>query len=331
MPNTIRLFVLGLMAAFALALYLDWSARRPPVVLLSDLRPATVVSHGEPSTRGNLLGIETALAPADYQAPERLSRKFAHYLEQARDAGLLNSATVVVLPEHVGTGLFAVGEKPEVLHARTLRDAMQWTALSNPWGYLHALWRNQARDDRRTEAVLRIKAPEMAAYYQHVFGELAARFGVTLVAGSIVLPEPRLEAGRLRIGKGPLQQVSLVFDPRGEVLEPIWYKDRLSRYEGRYSAPGPLPPGTTPTAAGRLAVRLGCSGAPALTAETPDLLAIPGAPAATEPCPVTLPAGSRMEVRTLGLPWNLLGSPRRPSRNDPRQPARLVNHWLAAP
>ena len=40
----------------------------------------------------------------------------------------------MVLPEHVGTGLFALGEKPEVQQARTLRDAMQWMALSNPGG-----------------------------------------------------------------------------------------------------------------------------------------------------------------------------------------------------
>lgn len=131
---------------------------------------------------------------------------------------MLSERTIVVLPEHVGTGLFALGEKPEVQQARTLRDAMQWMALSNPGSYLRALTGNQG-DDRRTGAVLRLKARQMAEDYQAIFGGLAREFGITLVAGSIVLPEPYLENDRLRIGDGPLRQVSLTFDGRGKPWE----------------------------------------------------------------------------------------------------------------
>lgn len=44
--------------------------------------------------------------------------------------------------------------------------------------------------DRRSDAHLRMKAEQMASDYQQLFGGLAKEFGVTLVAGSIVLPAP---------------------------------------------------------------------------------------------------------------------------------------------
>lgn len=326
---------LALSLALGLLLYLQWLTQRPPLVLLSDLRPAITESRGVPGPHGNLLMLEVPLTAADYQSPHRLERKLGVYLDQAAAAGWLGPRTVVVLPEHVGTGLFAVGEKPEVLQARTLRDAMHWMALSNPWDYLRALLANQARD-RRTEAVLRIKAPETARHYQQVFGTLASRYRITLVAGSVVLPEPRLDDGKLHVGDGALRQVSMVFGPDGQVHGPLWPKASLSRYEQRFISADLPPQETVATPAGHLAVRLGCD-VRLLETLTKDaqLLAVPGLPHAGQPCPdgaSALPeALPTAGVRTLGLPWNLLGSPRRPDPLANRQQARLTNQWLAAP
>lgn len=325
--------ILGLtaLALAALILYLDWTHDRRSGPLLSDLRTLPINSQGMPGHAGNLLGIETRLMPADYQSPERLQLKLRTYLDQARDAGLLNARTVVVLPEHIGTGLFALGEKPEVQQARTLRDAMQWMALSNPWDYLRALLGNEG-DDRRTEAVLKIKAQQMADDYQQIFGGLAKEYGVTLVAGSIVLPEPRLESGQLHIGHGPLQQVSLSFAADGHPLEPLQYKQALSRYERRYSQASDVKVATLTTPAGRLAVLIGCDGYRGPLPSDAELLAIPGAREdVSATCAITSPqdmALPRMEVRTLGLPWNLVGSPHRPARTPHSEPVQLNNLWL---
>lgn len=330
----LKLLALLVLAIGGLAIYLNWTGDRRSGPLLSDLRTLPIHSVGVPGDDGNLLGIETRLQPADYQSPERLRLKFATYLDQAREAGLLNPRTIVVLPEHVGTGLFALGEKPEVQQARTLRDAMQWTALSNPGRFLRALTGNQQKDDRRTAAVLLLKAKRMAEAYQAIFGELAAHYGVTLVAGSIVLPEPRLKDGRLRIGDGPLRQVSLTFDRSGQPIGPLQYKRALGRYERRYSAPpGHIQRQTLATPAGPLAVLIGCDAY--LEALAPDaaVLAIPGARDDwAQACPdaAGIAAGERpyMAVRTLGVPWNLLGSPRKPARKPHGTPVQLTNLWL---
>ncbi len=327
-----KLLGVAVLALAALVIYLDWTRDRRSGPLLSDLRLLPIESQGQPGETGNLLGIETRLLPADYQSRERLRLKFATYLDQARAAGLLNARTVVVLPEHVGTGLFALGEKPEVQQARTLRDAMQWMALSNPWDYLRALLNNEG-DDRRTEAVLKIKAREMARDYQDIFGDLAKAYGVTLVAGSIVLPEPYINEGRLQVGSGPLRQVSLSFTPDGNLLGPLQYKQNLSRYERRYSqAPENHTPSALQTPAGRLVVLLGCDGYTRHVAEDAELLAVPGArddPLETCGANVgTTTKLARMDVYTLGLPWNLVGSPRRPTRHLHGEPVRLNNLWL---
>jgi len=333
MRTSINIVLLLVLAATSLVVYLDWTRDRRSGPLLSDLRTLPIESHGRAGAEGNLLGIETRLQPADFQSRERLQLKFRTYLQQAADAGMLSERTVVVLPEHVGTGLFALGEKPEVQQARTLRDAMQWTALSNPGSYLRALTGNQG-DDRRTGAVLRLKARQMAEEYQTIFGGLANEFGVTLVAGSIVLPEPYLENDQLKIGDGPLRQVSLTFDGRGKPLGKLQYKQALSRYERRYSvAPIPEPRRLTETPAGSLAVLLGCDayieGPPAEA----KLLAVPGALADPQAgCDGALPDAlgeiPHMAVQTLALPWNLLGSPRRPAPPGHGIPVQIRNHWL---
>lgn len=329
-----KLLGLAVLGLASLLIYLDWTRDRRSGPLLSDLRILPIESRGQPGSAGNLIGIETRLMPADYQSPERLRLKFATYLDQARDAGLLSARTIVVLPEHVGTGLFATGEKPEVQQARTLRDAMQWTALSNPWDYLRALLDNEG-EDRRTEAVIKIKARKMANDYQQIFGGLAKAYGVTLVAGSIVLPEPYMDGERLRSTSGPLRQVSLSFAADGSVLGPLQYKRELSRYERRYSeAPDETTQSVLQTPAGRLAVLLGCDGYVHQPPAEAELLVVSGAHhVPDEACGTGQDRQYeyslvRMDVRTLGLPWNLVGSPRRPMRHFHGDPVRIKNLWL---
>ena len=334
MRNHLKLLIPVVLGAVALATYFGWTQDRRSGPLLSDLRTLPIESEGTPGDAGNLLAIEVKLLPADYQSRERLHLRFATYLEQARAAGLLNERTIVVLPEHVGTGLFALGEKAEVQQARSLRDAMQWSALSNPWKYVRALFENQSKA-RRTEAVLRIKAERMAEDYQAIFGGLARDYAVTLVAGSIVLPEPHLQRQRLHVGTGPLRQVSLTFDHQGNPIGPLQYKHALSRYERRYSeAPQNKRAFTLTTPAGKLAVLLGCDGYRQTPPEGAHFVVLPGALADPESsCPNgPKPAGDmpRLEVHTLGLPWNLVGSPRQPARHRQGPPVRLHNVWLPA-
>ena len=205
-------FTLALVAA--LAAYLVWTQERPVAHYLSDLRITLAVNEGEPADRGNLLGIQPELFPADYQSLERLHLKLSAYLQKARDQGLINPKTIVVLPEHIGTWLMLSGEKNELYQATHVKDAMNWLSASNPLQFARA-WISAKGDNRMDDAYLRMKAPAMARDYQVLFGGLAKEFGVTLVAGSIALPNPSVSQGQLHIGHGALYNASVVFAADG--------------------------------------------------------------------------------------------------------------------
>ncbi|MBF6035662.1 carbon-nitrogen hydrolase family protein [Pseudomonas sp. P155] len=208
-------FSMALVAA--LTTYAMWAADRPAGHYLSDLRIKVAIDQGIPADRGNLLGIQPELFPTDYQSTERLHRKLAAYLQQAQDQGLLNDKTVVVLPENVGTWLLLSGEKDELYQAPTLAEAMNWLAASNPLLFARA-WLSANGSDRLNDAYLRMKSKAMAKDYQALFGGLAKEFHVTLVAGSIVLPEPSIRDGQLKPGSGALFNSSVVFGRDGVPL-----------------------------------------------------------------------------------------------------------------
>lgn len=214
-----------LLAGAGLLIFLDWAKERPTIHYLSDLR-TQVISPPPPSVRhGNLLTIRPQLFPFDYQSPTHLRLVLAAALDAARDAGLLNAQTLVVLPDHIGTWLLATGEKPEFYRARDRLEVRNWLLLGNPLLAMNVLLRNLDAN-RLDEALLRMKAEQMAADYQSLFGGLAREYGVTLQAGSILLPEPRIDDdGQLHSGSGPLWNLSLVFGPDGRITGEPFLQD----------------------------------------------------------------------------------------------------------
>ncbi|MCY1403481.1 hypothetical protein D9M71_186650 [compost metagenome] len=273
-----KLIFLVLIVLFAA--YAGWAERRPVTHYLSDLRSQVAFSQGVPSGRGNLLGIQPELFTPDYQSVERLRLKLAAYLEKARSEGLLGPRTVVVFPEHIGTWLLVTGEKPEVYRAERLDEAMEWMIASNPLKLARG-WLGAKGEDRMADALLRMKSVDMAHDYQTLFGGLAREFGVTVVAGSIVLPSPRIDDGVLVSGNGRLFNVSLVFGSDGLPIGKPQRKVFLSDTEKRFIRAGnadDLQVLSTP--AGRLGVLIGADSwhadsYAALSAGKAEIVAVP--------------------------------------------------------
>ena len=237
--------------------YAWWTTQRDVGHYLSDLRIELAINDGVNNDRGNLLGIEPDLSPRDFQSLALIHRKLAAYLNTARDAGLVNDKTVVVLPEHIGTWLMFRGEKNELYQAANLNDAMHWLAISNPLAFTRA-WLRADGESRTNDARLRMKASNMAADYQTLFGGLAKEFGVTLVAGSIALPEPRIDNGKLLPGSGPLYNSSVVFDRTGAALGKPQLQLLPTYEEQSYIQPGPDHElNVVDTPAGRLGILIG--------------------------------------------------------------------------
>ena len=212
------------------------------------------IESGSDAGRGNLLGIQPYMIAADYISEGTFLEKLDGYLEAAHQKGWLNPLSVAVLPEYLGTWLVVLGESTQVHQAKTIKQATRPIALRNMMSFLQELW--SAREDHKVDAsILRMKAPQMAHVYQTVFSKLAAKYGVTIVGGSILLPSPSIEEGVIKTGKGKLYNVSAVFKPDGHVHPALSVKSFPIATELPFVAsgsPGNLPVFETP--AGRLGV-----------------------------------------------------------------------------
>jgi predicted amidohydrolase len=213
-----------------------------------------VLSVGRDTGNGNLVGIQPYMAPADYAYARRFRAKLDAYLRVAREHDFLTPKAVVIFPEYLGAWLVAAHEKASVYGAPTAKQALTRMAISNPLSFLR--WFVSARAaDRATNAAFKMKADTMAAIYHETFSELAKQYGVTLVAGSTVLPSPTTEGGVLRAGRGQLFNVSVVYGPDGKAMSPAIAKAFPIREEREFLSGGrvrDLPVFDTP--AGRLGV-----------------------------------------------------------------------------
>ena len=244
------------------------------------LRVQDVAEYGMDVGRGNLLGIQPYMVPADYRSADTFYAKLDGYLDVAARQGWLGERTIVVFPEYVGTWLVAAGEKSRVVQASTIAAAMQALVLSHPLRFVRVLPSARAKDAVKY-SLFRLKAPVMAGIYHAVFSGLARKRGVTIVAGSIVLPSPGISGGELVIGDGELYNVSAVYRPDGSPYENLVCKVFPIQDELPFTAPASaadLPVFDTP--AGRLGVLI-CADSwypspyGAIVAQKADFVAVP--------------------------------------------------------
>lgn len=244
-------------------------------------QPAAIslTQFGAASTRA-LIAIEPALTPADYRSAAALESALARYLDTAEGAGALDGPAIAVFPEHVGTWLVAAQAQAGIYRADTVDGAMTGLALTRPLRTLAALARS-GEDDRIAAALFRSRGNAMGRNYQQVFSSLARQYGVTIVAGSIVLPDPSVEGGVIAVNAaGPLYNVSAVFAPDGSVQDALVHKVYPIPSEAGFTSGAPAAPQPVfDTPAGALGVLI-CADSwhgdvyQGLT-RLPDLIAVP--------------------------------------------------------
>ncbi len=211
---------------------------------------------GQNRHHGNLLAIQPWVGTRDYASSGALMHKLDSYFTQARQHGWINPSTIAVLPEYSGTWLVAAGEKDSVFSAPDVGSAMTTVALTHLPSFLYYLATAPAVQDKAKWALFSLKAEDMAEHYQTVFGSLAQRHGVHVVAGSIVLPAPSLRNGQLQVRPGgALYNVSALFGPDGRIVPPLVVKAFPIDEEKSFTSAGnpeDIPVFATP--AGKLAV-----------------------------------------------------------------------------
>lgn len=187
----------------------------------SDLQPASVsiriASFGADVGNGNLLAIQPYLTAADYCDQQHFYRALHLYFAKAKAAGLLQQNTVAVLPEDIGTWLVLANEKTSIYQSDSVKNAVATIVNSNIFKFIRNLITTSA-GDRIKHAFVYMKADSMIRIYTAVFSSLAKDFHVTIAAGSIILPQPALDAtGKIYFQKGRLYYSAFIFDPQGKI------------------------------------------------------------------------------------------------------------------
>ncbi len=217
MKNGLKITVF-LLISF-IGIYLIWASLGRGTAQTVSFKIDILESFGKNTDKGNVIGIQAFMQPVDYASERNFRSKIHFYLMEAQKKGfLVENKTVVVFPEYLGTFLVAANEKGSIYEAKTLAEGLQTMVLSNIGSSLKTyLFVPNEVKDKVKYAAFAMKAPEMARIYQNVFSELAAKFGVTIVAGSILLPSPSVENGILKTNKGLLYNASMVFDSDGKL------------------------------------------------------------------------------------------------------------------
>ncbi len=199
------------------ALYAWWPGFEPNLSVPVNLHLKSTPSFGADAGQGNIVGIEPVMEPLDYAAPDRFRSKLAGYFSAAKNKGWLGPQTIVLLPEHIGTGLLFVGAKSRSFSSQSATDAALPLITANLFGF----FKNMAIFDEQNAAAaafirMRNRAASDAQFA--ACSALSRDFGVTIVAGSSVIMTPGAFPDSLSYGHGPIFNAAFVFGPDGKPI-----------------------------------------------------------------------------------------------------------------
>ena len=199
--------------------YFLWSSlgRTPPPVDVQLHLDSSYVLNAD-SGKGNVIGINTYMLPQDYASADHFFLKLDGYMGICKEKGWMNPKTTVIFPEYIGTWLVLEGEKNSAYDAPTADKALRGFVLSNFFSYIHSWF--MAPDeaaDKVKHSVFSTKGQRMANLYQRTFSRLSKKYAVTIIAGSILLPNPEVSGNDIITHKGSLENISAVFNPDGSM------------------------------------------------------------------------------------------------------------------
>ncbi len=178
------------------------------------LDPPAVDVLGENQGEGNFVGIQPFMEPIDYASDSNFFKKLDHYFSVAQSQHLFNEKSIVVLPEHIGTWLVAQNERNLVYTSDNIEEAMRAVVIRNFLSFLPEYF-SADEEDQAKSALFRVKSAQIAITYTRVMKSLASKYKVTVVGGSLILPNPKVEEDSLILEGGALYNSSLVFYPDG--------------------------------------------------------------------------------------------------------------------
>ncbi|EOQ96177.1 hydrolase, carbon-nitrogen family [Leptospira wolbachii serovar Codice str. CDC] len=183
-----------------------------------------IQTNGTDRKYGNLVGIQLVLQPEDFVKEEWWRERIEETFKKGKVAGIFDRKTIVILPEHTGTGLLFLDEKSKFLNADSLELALK-----------------SKGETFTVSDLFYLKAEKMAEVYVRTFSELAKEYNVPVLAGTIILPNPKIVKGSLVLDpKGPLYNVAVPFSADGKLMDPLVKKSLLTEEELKFLSAGEI-------------------------------------------------------------------------------------------
>jgi hypothetical protein len=200
-----------------LGAYLIWSVLgRTPAAPDVQLHLDSSYVLNADSGKGNVIGINAYMVPQDYASRDHFYAKLDGYMQQCKEKNWFNPRSVVIFPEYIGAWLVVEGEKRSVYEKPTIDEALTGFVLSNFFSYIHSWFLSpDSAQDKVKHSVFAMKGERMASIYRRVFSDLSKKYGVTIIAGSILLQEPDVRKNRIILHNGSLENITAVFNPDG--------------------------------------------------------------------------------------------------------------------
>ncbi len=211
--------IISTLILFLIGSYFLWASlgRTPPKVDVKLHLDSSYVLNAD-SGKGNVVGINTYMTPDDYASAEHFQKKLDGYLGFCNEKGWLNPKTTVIFPEYIGSWLVLEGEKNSAYTATTVDKALRGFVLSNFFSYLHSWFMApDSAADKVKHSVFSTKGQRMAGLYKNTFSKLAKKYSITIIAGSILLPNPEVKGNEIITHKGSLENITAVFNPDGSM------------------------------------------------------------------------------------------------------------------
>lgn len=171
-----------------------------------------------------LFAVQMHISVADYATPGAFVTKVSSLFDRmegmrARDGrGRFRYPALAVFPEDVGTFLFACQYFRLIQRAATLEEAIRRIVW---WRLPKVAWLRARHRASAMRAMFLLSARHSYELYHQTFSCLAHRHGMSVVAGSLLVPENLYGATatfRMSPARTGVYSLSVTFGPRGEVV-----------------------------------------------------------------------------------------------------------------
>ena len=165
-----------------------------------------------------LVAVQFKLNPYDFTHVENFKAKIDSIMNEIQNKIDPRYDALVVFPEDIGTMLVLEGMDNIISDSQTLEEGIKKAIKKYPVsiGIRKILYRTSW-----TRAMFLCRSKNMAKIYFDTFSNMAKKYGVYIVAGSILLPDYEIENGRyisLKPRDNNVYNISYLFGPDGLII-----------------------------------------------------------------------------------------------------------------